>query len=59
MKSLYEGIEGNSRLDLALITAFEQKADAIFLITDGIPQIRRKLNEAEFEEYTKELAEYE
>ena len=59
MKSLYEGIEGNSRLDLALITAFEQKADAIFLITDGIPQIRRKLNEAESEEYTKELAEYE
>ena len=32
---------GSSRLDLALSAAFEQGADSIFVITDGVPQIRR------------------
>jgi hypothetical protein len=34
-----QGLGGTSRLDLALTTAFEQGADAIFVITDGVPRI--------------------
>ena len=34
---------GTSRLDLALTAAFEQGSDAIFVITDGVPQIIRSI----------------
>lgn len=41
---------GTSRLDLALMAAFEMKADAIFVISDGNPSIRRALDEEERKE---------
>ena len=37
---------GTSRLDLALTAAFEQGADAIFVLTDGLPRVIRDLGEA-------------
>ncbi len=36
-----EGTSGGSRLDLALVAAFDQKASTIFLITDGIPSTQK------------------
>lgn len=39
-----EAAGGSSRLDLALTTAFEQGADTIFVITDGIPRIRKPVS---------------
>ena len=36
-----EAAGGSSRLDLALTAAFEQGADSIFVITDGVPRIRK------------------
>ncbi|MGJ3242354.1 MAG: hypothetical protein ACFE0O_05275 [Opitutales bacterium] len=50
---------GGSRMDLALVAAFEQRADAIFLITDGTPSIVREFNESERREYERRLREWE
>ncbi len=44
---------GTSRMDMALTAAFEQKADTIFVITDGIPEIKKLLNEKEMEEWRR------
>lgn len=52
-------IGGSSRMDMALMAAFEQGADAIFMITDGTPELRRELAGREITEYEKKLAEYE
>lgn len=42
---------GNSRMDMALLAAFEQKADAIFMVTDGTPHVVRDLTEKERKDY--------
>jgi hypothetical protein len=44
---------GSSRLDLALTAAFEVGADTIFVITDGVPLIRKALEGAELEAYRR------
>lgn len=44
---------GTSRMDLALMAAFEMKADAIFVISDGNPWIYRALVGKELEEFEK------
>lgn len=50
---------GSSRMDMALLASFEQKADAIFLITDGTPYIWRKFTDDERKDYEKRLADWE
>ncbi|MGB0371422.1 MAG: hypothetical protein ACPGN3_08725 [Opitutales bacterium] len=52
-------IGGSSRIDLALLAAFEQKADAVFLITDGTPNYRREFKKDEIDDYEDRLADYE
>lgn len=52
-------IRGPSRTDMALLAAFEQKADAIFMITDGTPDIVRERTEEEYKAYQERLEEYE
>ncbi|MGB0373281.1 MAG: hypothetical protein ACPGN3_18280 [Opitutales bacterium] len=52
-------LRGPSRTDMALLAAFEQKADAIFMITDGTPDIVRERNREERKVYEARLAEYE
>ncbi len=36
------GTTGGSRLDLALVAAFEQQADTVYLFTDGAPSTRKR-----------------
>ena len=36
---------GTTRLDLALTAAFEQEADTILIISDGIPRVRKAITE--------------
>ncbi|MGB0373137.1 MAG: hypothetical protein ACPGN3_17550 [Opitutales bacterium] len=55
----FQPLHGRSRMDMALASAFEQKADAIFMITDGTPNIWRARNAAEQKEYDELLATYE
>ena len=50
---------GSSRMDMALLAAFEQGADAIFVITDGTPSFTRDFNAEEQKVYDARLAEYE
>ncbi|MEM9025488.1 MAG: hypothetical protein AAGB06_00995 [Verrucomicrobiota bacterium] len=50
---------GTSRMDMALLAAFEQGADAIFMITDGTPEFTREFNGSERRDYEKRFAEYE
>lgn len=52
-------INGSSRMDMALLAAFEQKADNIFMITDGTPKFTRTFNEKERRAYEREIREYE
>ena len=52
-------VGGGSRMDLALLASFEQKADAVFMITDGTPSITRDLMGNEIRDYEKALAEFE
>ncbi len=49
---------GTSRMDEALVFAFQQKPQAIFMITDGTPNIRRELEGNEIDDYEKKLEEY-
>ncbi|MGB0372647.1 MAG: hypothetical protein ACPGN3_15035 [Opitutales bacterium] len=55
----FKPIRGNSRTDMALLAAFEQRADAIFMITDGTPDLVRTRNRTEQKAYEKRLAEWE
>ncbi len=52
----YASGSGTTRLDLALIAAFQMKADTIFVISDGQPLIARKMTEKEQQAFDKELA---
>ncbi|MGB0373200.1 MAG: hypothetical protein ACPGN3_17865 [Opitutales bacterium] len=55
----FEPKGGSSRMDMALLAAFEQGADAIFMITDGTPSFTRGFTSSEQREYDRRLAEYE
>lgn len=50
---------GTSRLDLALLAAFENRADTIFVITDGTPLVRRTINEREFSQFAKTFSKWD
>ncbi|MBN1675710.1 MAG: hypothetical protein JXR37_32000 [Kiritimatiellae bacterium] len=51
-----KGQGGSTRLDLALNAAFEQGADTIFVITDGVPWVYKLLEGDELQTYTEKLA---
>lgn len=55
----FEPKGGSSRMDMALLAAFEQGADAIFMITDGTPSFTRGFTPDEQKVYDRRLAEYE
>lgn len=46
---------GSTRLDLALAAAFEQGADTIFILTDGVPVVGKLLQGKEKEDYDKQV----
>ena len=52
-------IGASSRMDMALVASFQQDADAIFMITDGTPDLCRELMGRELVEYKQKLSEYE
>lgn len=54
---LKTAIGGSSRLDLALTKAFQQGADTLLIICDGLPLTRRSLTKAEEENYRARVAE--
>jgi len=47
------GYHGTTRMDLALTGAFEMGADIIFVLTDGVPQVRRPPSDKEMAEWQK------
>jgi hypothetical protein len=55
----WNGAGGTSRMDLALATALEMRADLIFMITDGTPSVRKGRSAAADEQWRKRLALYE
>lgn len=50
---------GDSRLDLALVSAFEMGADTIFVITDGTPSIQLPVSPQQRAEQKRALETYE
>ena len=55
----WAGAGGTSRMDLALAAALEQRADLIFMITDGTPSIRLARKSAEDERWRTRVENYE
>ena len=55
----WNGAGGTSRMDLALATALEMRADLIFMITDGTPSIRLGRKSAEDETWRRRVENYE
>ncbi len=55
----WDGAGGTSRMDLALAAALEQRADLIFMITDGTPSIRLERKSAEDETWRRRVAQWE
>ncbi|MBU4198677.1 MAG: protein kinase [Verrucomicrobia bacterium] len=50
---------GTTRLDLALTGAFEQGADTILIISDGLPRVKRELTDQQKEDWDNRVAEWE
>ena len=51
------GYTGKTRMDLALTGAFEMGADVIFVLSDGVPDVRRPKTEKELAEAQEDLEE--
>lgn len=49
---------GSSRMDLAILAAAENGADAIFMITDGTPMLYRAVNQDDLKRYQKHHEDY-
>lgn len=49
---------GTTRLDLALTAAFEQGADTILIISDGLPKVRKGLSQKQYEDHAKMAANW-
>jgi len=49
----FNPLDGTTRLDMALTAAFEQGADTVFLLTDGVPKIRKELTPDKWREWQK------
>jgi hypothetical protein len=54
----WNGDGGSARMDLALATALEMRADLIFMITDGTPSIREARKESEDGRWQQRLEKY-
>jgi hypothetical protein len=52
-------VGGTTRLDLALTTAFQQGADTILIISDGLPLVEKGIDPNREKDYRKKLAEWE
>lgn len=52
-------IGGTTRLDLALTAAFEQGADTILIISDGLPMVKKEIAAVELEAYKKQVEQWE
>ncbi|GHC04269.1 hypothetical protein [Cerasicoccus arenae] len=50
---------GSSRMDLAILAATERGADAIFMITDGTPNLRRAVTEKDLKNFQKRHHDYQ
>lgn len=49
---------GTSRMDLAILAAAENGADAIFMITDGTPSVRRHVTDQDLKNYQDRYDDY-
>jgi hypothetical protein len=47
---------GTTRLDLGLTAAFEQGADTILIISDGMPKVKKSLSQADRDKHQEEQA---
>ena len=54
-----QAVGGSTRLDLALTGAFEQGADTILVISDGLPRIRKALTEQQQLEWDERVMQWE
>ncbi len=54
-----QGSNSTSRMELALLAAFENYADTIFIITDGTPQVARDIKQEEFNAWERARAKWE
>lgn len=54
----YQPKGGSSRMDMALIAAFEMKADAIFMITDGTPSLSYVPSQKQIDKHAKEVEQW-
>ncbi|WP_269539247.1 hypothetical protein [Cerasicoccus fimbriatus] len=50
--------EGSSRMDLAILAAAENGADAIFMITDGTPSLARAVDDKDLRAYQNAYEDY-
>ncbi|MBT3380059.1 MAG: VWA domain-containing protein [Lentisphaerae bacterium] len=53
-----EAIGGTTRLDLAITAAFEQGADTILIISDGLPKVEKPIPEGKLKSYNRKLEEW-
>lgn len=49
---------GSSRMDLAILAAAENRADAIFMITDGTPYVMRAVDDSDLRRYQTDYKDY-
>jgi hypothetical protein len=50
---------GTTRLDLALTAAFQNGADTILVISDGLPQVEKGMSAQEEADYARKLADWQ
>ncbi len=53
-----QAVGGTTRLDLALTSAFEQGADTILVISDGLPKVQKAMDPRELAEHERKMAEW-
>ena len=54
-----QAVGGSTRLDLALTAAFEQGADSILVISDGLPRVRKAMTEQQQKEWDERIMQWE
>ena len=52
-------VGGTTRLDLALTAAFQQGADTILVISDGLPRVEKGIDPNKQQEYRQKMAKWE
>lgn len=54
-----QAVRGSTRLDLALTGAFEQGADTILVISDGLPRVKKAMTDKQKEEWDERVMQWE